>query len=183
MHNNPSHFIGNRNPVESITWDEAKLFCEKLNIITERMRPSSYRFDLPTEAQWEYACRAGTSTSFNNGKNIEHYLDGCSSFSRFDSILDIAQVECANTKSVGVKRPNAWGIYDMHGNVWEYCLDIFNSTNEKPLMGDGKFHVCKGGSWNSKIEQCMSCSRAAFMFESDEIGFRIVLKKEEPNNS
>lgn len=105
---NPSKFKGDNKPVDSISWLNAKEFCDKLNDISSISKPSGYVFDLPTEAQWEYACRAGTTTSLNSGNNIESTTGSC----RFLDELGWYQNNSNGmTHPVGLKKPNSWGIY------------------------------------------------------------------------
>ena len=123
---NPSFFKGANLPVECVGWDDANNFCAKL---TAREReagrlPKGYEYTLPTEAQWEYACRAGTTTAFNNGKDIpsadQRWNQPCPNL---DEVGWCQYNSDGTTHSVGQKLPNAWGFYDMHGNVLEWCLD------------------------------------------------------------
>jgi len=117
--NNPSNFKGKNRPVEEVSWDDAVTFCQKLSELTEK------DYHLPSEAQWEYACRAGTTTPFYFGETITtdlaNYYDGSSYASGPEG------VDRDETTEVGIFPPNAFGIYDMHGNVWEWCADIYSS--------------------------------------------------------
>ena len=178
--NNPSFFKGDNNPVEEVSWGEANWFCTKLNELTKSIRPADYRFDLPTEAQWEYACRAGTTTSLNSGKNItSHVSVGCSNL---DEVGWYSGNSDGKTHPVGLKKPNAWGIYDMHGNVWEWCSDWYGeypsgiSTDpEGPV--NGSIRVLRGDSWNSSPRLCRSAFRRTCTpgGEYYVLGFRIAL--------
>jgi len=133
---NPSQFKGPTNPVESVSWDDAVLFCRKLSEKTGKT------FRLPTEAEWEYACRAGTRTRFSFGDS--------------ESILGDYAWWGGNsggkTHPVAQKKPNAWGLYDMVGNVWEWCADWYGtyssgaSTDPQGNIPDGH-RVVRGGSW------------------------------------
>jgi formylglycine-generating enzyme required for sulfatase activity/serine/threonine protein kinase len=117
---NPSHFKGSDDlPVERVSWDDAMAFCATLNK-REEGQLGGARYRLPTEAEWEYACRAGTTTRFNSGDTPDNEaLEECVWY-RVNSDR--------KTHPVGKKRPNAWGLYDMHGNVWEWCGDWYNSN-------------------------------------------------------
>ena len=188
---NPSKNKGDNNPVENVSWKNAKDYCEILNKGKEFL-PAGYRFDLPTEAQWEYACRAGTSTDFNNGKrnNSKHYI--CSNLDEVGWYKGNAD----NTShSVGQKKPNAWGIYDMHGNVAEWCRDYYDSDfsgkDEIDPLGPPKTkysdnHVVRGGGfWAKSIYDPVECCTSFFRTDFSEdfcdcyIGFRIALVSEE----
>ncbi len=179
MGKNPSEFSGDNNPVEQVTWYDAMVFCEKLTRREheEGRLPEGYEYTLPTEAQWEYACRAGTTTAFNNGTNIPTWEQtGLGGY--WDDNHDWHVVErepCPNldevgwyrynsndtTHPVGQKRPNAWGLYDMHGNVWEWCLNGY----------------ARGGSWFNRAGFCRSAKRVEIdMNNSANIrGFRVAL--------
>jgi formylglycine-generating enzyme required for sulfatase activity len=138
MGTNPSQFKGPTNPVENVSWSEAVEFCRKLSEKTGKT------FRLPTEAEWEYACRAGTKTRFSFGDS--------------DSVLGDYVWYKSNsggkTHPVGQKKPNAWGLYDMHGNVWEWCADWLGPYSSKasvdPQGADpGGARVLRGGAWFS----------------------------------
>ena len=140
MQNNPSEFKGDRNlPVENVSWEDTQVFIGRLNE-KERGRV----FSLPTEAQWEYACRAGTETKFYIGDS--------------EADLDRAGWHSGNsdgqTHPVGQKEPNGFGLYDMHGNVWEWCQDWYDKNyyrNSPPTdpkgPSSGSYRVLRGGSW------------------------------------
>ena len=165
---NPSNFIGKGNPVEQVSWDEAQTFCKKVTELTK------VSVGLPTEAEWEYACRAGTTTEFYSGD--------------LDSDLDRVAWYSANSKStahpVGQKEPNKFGLYDMHGNVWQWCQDLWdenyyaNSPTENPQGPDhGAARLLRGGSWNSSPLLCRSARRGGLDPgpHDDFIGFRVVV--------
>jgi len=142
---NPSDFKGDHHPVENVSWNDTLAFCEELSSVTNRA------VSLPSEAQWEYACRADSTTRYCFGDN-ESDLDLYGWYERNSD---------GETHPVGQKRPNAWGLYDMHGNVWEWCEDNWHDTYKKaPVDGcawDGSdaSRVIRGGScscdsWNSR---------------------------------
>lgn len=162
-----------------------------------RNKAGGLLFDLPTEAQWEYACRAGTTTSLNNGFNVTA-LDKCSNLEKVGWYIDNAFYKKANeTHPVGEKDPNTWGLYDMHGNVSELCLDWYSTYGSEPTTDPvgaqtGSGRVLRGGSWKDKAGWCRSASRAEqyqgedgkhnYWYDEDyldrydgDCGFRIVL--------
>ncbi|MEA5574965.1 bifunctional serine/threonine-protein kinase/formylglycine-generating enzyme family protein [Anabaena sp. UHCC 0451] len=175
---NPTKFKGANLPIENISWYEAVEFCLRLSLKTGR----NYR--LPSEAEWEYACRAGTTTSFHFGETITSELINCSG-------SDIYAVEPKSnfykeTTNVGsFYVANAFGLYDMHGLVWEWCADPWhNNYDGAPMDGsiwdvDGDIHrrVLRGGAWNFSAELCRSASRSWNEAESGLriSGFRVVL--------
>ena len=123
---NNSYYLGDNLPVTNLDWNEAAEFCEKLTLLEEKRGGRmimGYSYTLPTEAQWEYTCRAGTTTSLNNGYNLIYLFWG------HIPCPHLKKVGWSNVNSgplvheVGLKQPNAWGLYDMHGNVREWCLD------------------------------------------------------------
>jgi formylglycine-generating enzyme required for sulfatase activity len=155
MGNNPSYFKGPRNPVENINWEEAQTFLQKLN---ERLAHTGLKFRLPTSAQREYACRAGSTTRYSFGDNAEE-LDQYAWYRRNSD---------GRTHPVGEKKPNAWGLYDMHGNTWEMCLDWFDDqsdyygqspTDDPQGPAFGAFRVIRGGSWSASPARCGSGRR------------------------
>ena len=179
MGNNPSYFKGDNNPVECVSWFKAKEFCDKLNEVTGSTRPAGYKFDLPTEAQWEYACRAGTTTSLNSGKNITSEYGRCSNL---DEVGWYDGNSGRTTHPVGLKKPNAWGIYDMHGNVCEWCRDRCDeypsgSCTDPEGPDSGSYRVYRGSGWRSFPWYCRSANRCNYApdFEDCDLGFRIAL--------
>jgi formylglycine-generating enzyme required for sulfatase activity len=176
MGNNPSRFSGNpQNPVESVTWFNAQAFCEKLSQLTGK----NYR--LPTETEWEYACRAGTETLFSFGDDREQLGD----YAWFDGNSN------NTTHPVGEKQPNPWEIYDMHGNVWEWCADQHHENYvNKPdnIRENGSLAwrdnnitnassiIRRGGSWCRDPLVCSSAYRGRSVAEicNHDIGFRVV---------
>ncbi|MDB9507977.1 SUMF1/EgtB/PvdO family nonheme iron enzyme [Microcystis aeruginosa CS-338/01] len=176
MGNNPSRFSGNpQNPVESVTWFNAQAFCEKLSQLTGK----NYR--LPTEAEWEYACRAGTKTRFSFGDDKEQLGD----YAWFDGNSN------NTTHPVGEKRPNPWGIYDMHGNVWEWCADQHHENYvNKPdnIKKNGSLAwldsditnqssiIRRGGLWYRDPLACSSAyrGRSVAAIRNNDLGFRVV---------
>jgi formylglycine-generating enzyme required for sulfatase activity len=168
MDRNPSHFKGATNPVEMVSWNDATEFCRKLCMMTRQ------RVRLPTEAEWEYACRAGTATAF--------------SFGDADSTLGDYAWFTANsgnkTQSVAYKKPNAWGLYDMYGNAWEMCADWYGdypngAVTDPQGPTSGPYRVLRGGSWSHVPGHCRSAYRNDDGFYpgnfSSYLGFRVVV--------
>lgn len=176
--NNPSKFKGDNRPVENVSWNKAQEFITKLNKQTGK----TYR--LPTEAEWEYACRAGTETVFNTGKNIttdQANYDGQYPYADYPKGM---YREC--TTDAGTFEPNAWGLYDMHGNVWEWCSDWYeeeyytNSPDTDPKgPASGEFRVIRGGSWFSGAVMCRSARRYSQYPTNTKnyLGFRLVISQ------
>ena len=154
MGGNPSYFKGGNRPVERVSWNDAQEFIRKLNAKEE-----TNKYRLPTEAEWEHAARAGSSGDWCFG-NDESLLEEYAWYDKNSG---------SQTHPVGQKRPNAWGLYDMHGNVWEWCQDMI----------DGRDRVCRGGSWYYFARN----SRLAFRFRlspdltSGDLGFRLTRTK------
>jgi len=150
---NPSHFKGAKLPVEMVSWDDCQEYIKKLNDL--KVAPAGYKFSLPTEAQWEYACRAGTTTAYHFGDTLTPQQ------ANFGQDWDTGK-----TKDVGSYPANAWGLKDMHGNVWEWCLDWLgdypSGAVTDPTGADrGPNRVIRGGSWNNLLAQtCRSAFRS-----------------------
>ena len=165
MGGNPSSFKGDNLPVEQVRWDDVQGWLTKMN--GQNALPSGWKWSLPTEAQWEYACRAGTTTMYAGDLNdMAWYNDNSGS----------------ETNPVASKKPNAWGLYDMHGNVWEWCADYYGdyasgSATDPKGATSGDHRVFRGGSWYSNAGLCRaayrSCNSPAYRHFS--LGFRPAL--------
>jgi formylglycine-generating enzyme required for sulfatase activity len=177
MGSNPSSAGGTNLPVEKVTWTEAIEFCRRLNRLADAAGtvPEGFNYRLPTEAEWEYACRAGTQTRFSygddpTGAELERYAW----FTRNSE---------STTHPVGTRLPNAWGLYDMHGNVWEWCLDRWEgglpggSITNRPTTPEGSLRVARGGAWLYDAKACRSANRDDYSTwnRCSDIGFRVVL--------
>ncbi|MFM6132912.1 MAG: formylglycine-generating enzyme family protein, partial [Sphaerospermopsis kisseleviana] len=176
MGTNPSYFKGNgstllttQRPVERVSWHDAVKFCKLLSQRTGK------KYTLPSEAQWEYACRAGTTTPFYFGESITPDLVNYNSNFPYASAPKSEYRK--QTTDVGTFPPNAFGLYDMHGNVWEWCLDNWvDNYNNAPTNGSavtgssGSTKLLRGGSWDINPGSCRSASRvhdgASFVFDS-----------------
>jgi formylglycine-generating enzyme required for sulfatase activity len=163
MDGNPSRFKGANLPVETVSWDDAQEFIQKLNA-----KNDSYIYRLPTEAEWEYACRAGTTDDYAGNLDEMGWYNENSE---------------GRTHPVGEKKANAWGLYDMHGNVSEWCMDWYhksyytNSPEVDPQgPNSGTSRVFRGGGWDIKAKYCRSALRAIATpdYRFFRIGFRLV---------
>ena len=142
MGKNPSNFTGPQNPVENVSWDDAVEFCRKLSAMPAEKK-AGYVYRLPTSAEWEYACRAGTTTRYSCGDS-DSKLGDYASYDRNSN---------NTTHPVGQKHANLWGLYDMHGNVWEWCQDWrgsypSGSVTDPTGPASGIRRVLRGGSFN-----------------------------------
>lgn len=168
MRKNPSHFKGDDRPVEMVSWKEVKKFVKKLN---EKERTDKYR--LPSEAEWEYACRTGTQTGYYFGDD----------WSKLNEYAWYAQNSGGQTHPIGQKKPNPWGLYDMHGNVWEWVQDRWHENcSNSPSDGsawedkEDSHRVSRGGSWYCDAFLCRSDSRFRRDPENhiSNLGFRLL---------
>jgi formylglycine-generating enzyme required for sulfatase activity/TolB-like protein len=186
MGTNPSNFKGSNLPVERVSWFDAIEYCNRRSqrenltpaytisgsgdnrTVTWNRNANGYR--LPTEAEWEYACRAGTTTAYNTGASIN------------DNTGWYTANSAGSTQEVGKKPPNAWGLYDMHGNVWEWCWDWYASSYPSGAQTDpigassGSIRVFRGGSWSHSATAVRSAYRS-YRTPSDRVnflGFRLV---------
>ncbi|PIE71669.1 MAG: sulfatase [Deltaproteobacteria bacterium] len=194
MKTRPAAFsdCGGRCPVENVSWNDCMAFIRQLNT---KERTKKYR--LPTEAEWEYACRAGTTTAFSSGPITDLHCG-------HDPHLDTVAWYCGNTgkaqpvhdlkpQPVGKKAPNAWGLYDMHGNVQEWCLDACNwrrlfsretgalthtytGDQVNPISRHGEKRILRGGSWNLSARLARAANRSYYSptYRRNDIGFRLV---------
>jgi formylglycine-generating enzyme required for sulfatase activity len=171
MGNNPSYFPDDlRRPVECVSWYDAQEFCRKLGQMTGKI------VRLPTEAEWEYACRAGTTTQFYTGDKEEDLV--AAAWFGYDK-------SDRKTHPVGLKKPNAWGLYDIHGNGWEWCQDYYGADYYKhsPQVDPkgpetGEYRVLRGGSWHGSAAGCRSAVRRGINPNSHYFngGFRIMVE-------
>jgi len=187
MGTNPSYFKGDIMPVERVSWNDAMEFCRRLSRMTGR----EYR--LPSEAEWEYACRAGTTGDYaGNLDSMAWY--GNNSGGQYLDAAEIWQTDSGNylnrimangnqTRPVGYKQSNEFGLYDMHGNVLEWCEDWYQDNyDEAPtdgsawLSGGGRYRVMRGGSWYSIAPSCRSAYRDRDIPDNrhGNFGFRVV---------
>lgn len=176
---NPSLFKGSNRPVERVDWYDAMEFCQRLSEITTLSRPAGFSCSLPTEAQWEYACRAGTVSALNNGLEITSENHLCTSL---DPVAWYRFNSDEETHEVGQKLANTWGVFDMHGNVCEWCLDRFGYYSRGPVTDpvgatEGEFRVHRGGSWCFRSGICRSANRSVMncSYSLVNLGFRSVL--------
>ncbi|MBI2947870.1 MAG: formylglycine-generating enzyme family protein [Verrucomicrobia bacterium] len=174
---NPSHFTGDASrPVEKVSWQEALEYCARITALEQAAGtlPEGFAFRLPTEAEWEYACRAGTASRFSYGDDL--------GYSQLGSHAWFTGNSSSTTNPVGTRRPNPWGLHDMHGNVWEWCLDHWASAgpNEGSLESrneQGSLRTARGGSWLYDGRFCRSANRDDYFKSSrcSDLGFRVVL--------
>ena len=160
----PSNFEGDDLPVEQVNWEEVTEFCQRLSKRTGMI------FQLPSEAQWEYACRAGTETAHHFGPQIMPEL------ANYDQ-------EIGQTTVVKQYLPNRWGLYDMHGNVYEWCQDHWHNSYEGAPVngtawiegGNANRRIIRGGSWNDYPRFCRSayCDSYSPAYRDSDIGFRV----------
>lgn len=183
MNSQPSYFAGEKRPVEQVSWHDCQKFIELLNGMVD-----GGGFRLPTEAEWEYACRAGTTNHFSFGVQDDELY-------RFGNYCDVSNTDNLpwwdqnrndgndGSAVVGSFKPNPWGLFDMHGNVWEWCQDWFGESYYTESMlenpkgpATGLMRALRGGSWYYKADLCRSSVRSSCIpvMRSCNIGFRVV---------
>ena len=158
--NNPSNTKGEKRPVTNVSWEDCQDFIKKLNI------KNKGKYRLPTEAEWEYACRAGTTTVYSFGDEIT------TNDANYDDPMKGLPV------AVGGYKPNAFGIYDMHGNVWEWCNDRYDSLQNGAVKDPngpaiGETHVMRGGSFSESNARSSSRTYGLAPFRWNNDGFRL----------
>ena len=173
----PSSFKGGDRPVELVCWEDAVEFCKRLSRHTRR------KYRLPSEAEWEYACRAGTTSPFHFGETITADLVNYNGNYTYSSGPK-GEYRDQTTPGGSFKVANAFGLYDMHGNVWEWCLDHWHDNYEgAPTDGSAwlssnndAYRLLRGGSWNPGPDNCRSANRYSSSLGSsaNDYGFRIV---------
>ncbi len=181
----PSHFKGDNLPVETISWYEAVEFCDRISKHPER------HYRLPSEAEWEYACRAGTTTPFHFGETITPELVNYNGNYTYGSAPQ-GEYRAKTTPVGSFNAANAFGLYDMHGNVWEWCADNWHRNYEgAPTDGspwiyenlvardnDNYYRLLRGGYWSSFPRNCRSACRDCYDnpdFRYNYVGFRVVV--------
>ena len=160
-------FTSDSQPVVKVSWNDitaANGFIDKMNSQFASQLPSGYKFALPTEAQWEYACRAGTKTDLNSSKDIENDKALDSNTSKVAWYKQNWGESNKKTHDVGGLASNSFGLYDMHGNVWEWCADWYDDYDDSKLTDPtgpvtGSDRVMRGGSWIDGPSRCTSWSR------------------------
>jgi len=186
--NNPSYFqppnttADNNRPVERVSWFDATNYCATLTQLerTAGRIPTNCAYRLPTEAEWEYACRGWTSTRLSYGDDLG-YTD-LTKYAWYDGN------SVGTTHPVGQKLPNPWGLHDMHGNVWEWCQDWYGNYPGGIVVdprgsGAGSYRVLRGGTWSSVAGFCRSAGRFILIGPGDwgsSLGFRAVLAPGQP---
>jgi formylglycine-generating enzyme required for sulfatase activity len=196
---NPSYHEGEKKSVEQVNWRVARAYCEALTRKQSGLGaiPAGYEYRLPTEAEWEYACRAGTTSEYNTG-DVLLPSQACFDASVDDEVVeDYEALRPVPPVPVASYPPNAWGLYDMHGNVWEWCLDSFEDypagAVTDPFVTGGPYRVLRGGSWSNNSGLCRSAVRSSSLpgdsgicrsairgyigpgYTSSDRGFRVVL--------
>src|SRR6266498_541520 len=171
----PCRFKGDNLPVDRVSWNDAQKFCQRLSQRTGR------NYQLPSETQWEYACRAGTNTPFGYGETLTVDVANFNGEHTFRE--ERRGFYFHRTNEGGKFPPNAFGIYDMHGNLWESCadnwLDDYSSSprdSSSYQSKEGRYHVVRGGSWHEPPALCRSAARIKVLGSDAEefIGFRVV---------
>ncbi len=173
MNENPSHFSGENRPVDTVSWDAAQVFIKTMNALKPELQ-----LTLPTETQWEYACRAGTQTPFSSGSQIDSELvnfDGTRPYNN-------GKISQDRNETVAVKTlpANQWGLFEMHGNIWEWCQDWYGNYPSQPITDPigpdtGDYRVLRGGSWIDSGRFCRSANRHGHQPDGagNGMGFRL----------
>lgn len=190
MGQNPSYFTGITNrPVENVNWSDAMEYCRRL---TDAQRaggilPAGWAYRLPTEAEWEWACRAGSAEAFGTGASLQTgdaNFDGRYPYEASRGVTyEPRGTILWRTTAVGAFPPNAWGLHDLHGNVWEWCLDPWKPNLPGGTVTDpsgpptGSQRAVRGGAWYSSGDGCRSATRIPLPsdFRGNDVGFRVVL--------
>ena len=210
MGSNPSYFTtrdynGNpispdlNRPVEQVSWNDATSYCAQLTAHEQAAGrlPSGWVYRLPTESEWEYACRAGTTMAFNFGSAIHGGMANFWDYYEYDASTGETYVSSPavpwlpRTATVGSYQPNAWGLYDMHGNVYQWCRDWYGSyptgnVTDPQGPNSSSSHVFRGGGWYGHGWYCRSANRGTYYpaRSLNDIGFRVVLASgQQANNS
>ena len=171
----PSHYKGGNRPVENLSWDNIQIFLSRLNEQQSDNLPAAWNYVLPTESQWEYACRAGTTTAYSWGDSI------ASTNANYNAS------GYSQTRDVGLYAANPWGFFDMHGNVWEWTADWYQATypTGNPVVdptgpSSGALRLFRGGSWINNDSELRSAKRFDYTPSTrySNVGFRIGFQKQ-----
>ena len=163
-------------PAINVWWEEAVTFCEKLG------EKDGRKYRLPTEAEWEYACRAGTTTPFSFGETVSTNQVNCNHFFAYsDKGVAAPAWQAGGAQAGGSYPPNVWGLHEMHGNVWEWCSDWYTPYTDKSVTDPkgpktGTERVVRGGGSINSPSVCRSAKRSSYAPQNDNIGFRLVME-------
>jgi len=179
FHQGPAWPNSGNQPVEMVAHNAAMAYCAALTAQQAAIGrvPTGYQYRLPTEAEWEYCCRAGTTTEFHCGPTLV-----CGQANFYYSMHTGSSCNSLGTAVVGSYAANAWGLHDMHGNVWEWCLDAWDGSANypsgpvvDPFVQSGPWQVYRGGSWMGNSYYCRSACRSGGYMPGRHLGFRVVL--------
>ena len=183
----PSQFKGSNRPVEKVSWEDAQIFLSQLNSIeqTAGRLPNGWKYVLPTEAQWEYACRAGTTTAYSWGNDINSSRANYNWDGAHNTGNDFKQ-----TRDVGQYAANPWGFFDMHGNVWEWVHDwkvyhLNGAQTDPEGPASGSYRVLRGGSWGNSETDMRSSRRGSNTpsYRNYKLGFRVGFQAVQPDTA
>lgn len=186
---NPSRWKGRRNSTERMTWTEANEFCRQATQLLreKKLIRENEVIRLPTEAEWEYCCRAGTETKYSFGNDAQQPGDAPPKATLLDVYAWHTGNAAGNDPAVGVLKPNPWGLYDIHGYLWEFTADRWTPSHEDAnedahlaVRNESEQCVIRGGSWREPYQRLTSSARKPFSItaRSDDVGFRCVLSQE-----
>ena len=185
---NPSQFTGDLSrPVEQVSWNDATDYCAKLTqqeLVAGRL-PTGWVYRLPAESEWEYACRAGTTTAFHYGSALRSGMANFDGRYEYDASSGEANnpsgIHLERTTTVGSYAPNSWGLYDMHGNVYQWCQD-WHADYLTGILTQPPTRIYRGGAWDMGGSLCRSAQRLSDIppMTFNDVGFRVVLAAAQP---
>ncbi len=182
MGSNPSRWKGPRNSAERMTFAEAEQFCTKVTnlLVQHKLIEPKQVVRLPTEREWEYFTRAGSTSAYSFGEKAQLPEDAGNKATLLDPYAWHTGNAAGNDPEVGVLKPNPWGLYDVHGYLWEYCSDDWKPNYSENTKSDENFATIRGGSWKDPASRLTSSTRLPFpkSGRDDAVGFRCVLSQE-----